>query len=335
MLTHKRKRKPGCARVARKLPVEHTGFYPYLQRYLEYRLVNHYSPYSTPRYDSSLRQFIVWCEQRDVDDPRAITKPILERYKKHLYYSRKSNGEPLGLTTQITRLTHVKQFFKWLTRENYLLYNPASELETPRQRGSLPKTILSQEQIGGMLAVVDTRTVEGIRDRAIIETLYSCGLRRQEAADLCLHELDLKRRCLWVRQGKGGRDRLLPVGERACVWLQRYLSEARPTLLINQETPALFINNYGDVYSGDRLGAVVKRALKKAGIEVEGGAHLLRHAMATHMLENGADIRFIQKMLGHADLNTTQVYTQVSIEKLREIHRATHPARVAEKRGET
>ncbi|MBL4827256.1 MAG: tyrosine-type recombinase/integrase [Spongiibacteraceae bacterium] len=133
---------------------------------------------------------------------------------------------------------------------------------------------------------------------------------------------------MFVREGKGHKDRLLPVGELACQWLEKYLMDARSELLLHWDSSnALFIDDYGEGYNADRLGRIIKKHLNKAEIRVEGGAHLLRHAMATHMLESGADIRFIQAMLGHSDLRATQIYTRVSVEKLREIHKATHLAK--------
>ena len=318
--------KPG-GRGRDKLPIAHSGFAPYLQRYLENRRINHYSADSLQRYDSSLRQFIVWCDARGLDSPTAITKPILERYKKHLFYTRKANGEPLSISSQSVKLANLKAWLKWLTRENYLLYNPASDLTLPRRPQRLPSHILSLDNIDALMNSADISMPEGLRDRAIMEVLYSSGLRRKECADLLLTSIDLRQGTVFVRAGKGGKDRLLPLGDRACRWLDKYLHDSRPALLVDWRAEALFIDNYGGAYNADCLGRVVKKHLKLAGIDVPGGAHLLRHAMATHMLENGADIRFIQAMLGHADLRATEVYTRVSVAKLREIHRATHPAK--------
>ena len=322
----KNKRKPGGYQ-REKLAIEHTGFYPYLRDYLESRLINNYSAETNRRHDSNVRKFIVWCDDRNVDDPRSITKPILERYKKHLYYSRKSNGDPLSFNGQATVLSSIKGFFKWLTQQNYLLYNPASELQLPKKPNQLPRNLLSLEETQDLLNSANVQTVEGIRDRAVMELLYSCGLRRQECANLALHDIDMKRQTLFVREGKGGKDRVLPIGDSATGWLIKYLDDARPELIIDVNEYSLFISDYGEAYQGAGIGRLVKRAMKKANIEKEGSAHLFRHAMATHMLENGADIRFIQAMLGHSDLKSTQVYTRVSIEKLREIHKATHPAK--------
>jgi len=130
---------------------------------------------------------------------------------------------------------------------------------------------------------------------------------------------------MMVREGKGNKDRLLPIGESALHWLEKYLNDGRAELIAYQDEGWLFISDYGEQLHGEAIGRLVKRTMKKVGLELEGSAHLFRHAMATHMLENGADIRYIQAMLGHEDLRSTQVYTRVSVEKLREIHRATHP----------
>lgn len=310
-----------------KLIVEHHGMYPYLLRYEEYLLINNYSHDTHRRYDSNIRQFMVWCDERGLQDITNITKPILERYKKHLYYRRKANGEPLSFRSQGVKLASLKAWFKWLTQDNYLLYNPASELALPRIPQRIPRKVLSLDEVKDLMNSADLGTPEGIRDRAVMELLYSCGLRRRECATLRLVDFDSKRATVFISEGKGKKDRLLPVGELACLWVQKYLNEARPELLTAGASDALFITNYGEAYNADCLGRVVKSHMKKAGIEAEGSAHLLRHAMATHMLENGADIRFIQTMLGHADLRATQIYTQVTVEKLREIHKATHPSR--------
>ncbi len=323
----KSKKKPGGYQKER-LAVEHTGFYPYLRDYLEARLINNYAKETNRRHDSSLRKFIVWSDERGLEDPRSITKPILERYKKYLYYSRKQNGEPMSFSSQATSLSSVKSFFKWLTQQNYLLYNPASELELPKRAKQLPRNLLSVEEIQDMFNSVDVSTVEGLRDRAVMEVLYSCGLRRQECARLSLQDVNLKHQTVFVREGKGNKDRILPLGDSACAWLKKYLEDARPALMTRHDEYSFFISDYGDAYPGEGIGRLVKRAMKKAGIDKEGSAHLCRHAMATHMLDNGADIRFIQVMLGHSDLKSTEIYTRVSVEKLREVHRATHPAKM-------
>jgi integrase/recombinase XerD len=312
----------------RKQPIEHTGFFPYLQRYLEALLIRGFSQETHTRHDSHIRRFAVWSEERDLNGPKEITKPILERYQKHLYYYRKTNGDPLSFNSQQVMLSSLKQFFKWLTQENYLLYNPASELQLPKPPRKIPRTILSPESISDLINQPDTDTPDGMRDRVIMELFYSSGLRRTELANLKIYDIDMKRQVLVVREGKGGKDRMLPIGERANAWLEKYLEDVREELTSPLDEERLFITDYGEPFNGGLLGRLVKKYMKQTGIDVLGSCHLFRHAMATHMLENGADIRFIQAMLGHDDLNSTEIYTRVTVEKLREIHHATHPARL-------
>jgi len=179
-----------------------------------------------------------------------------------------------------------------------------------------------------VLNQADPATHADIRARAILETLYSTGIRRMEVVNLKLHDVDTERGSLMVRLGKGAKDRLVPIGGRACAWVARYRDEVRPLLAMGHDDHTLFLDDDGQPYEPGRLGDLVKRHLEAAGVTQPGACHLFRHACATHMLENGADIRFIQAMLGHEKLTTTQIYAQVSLTKLKEIHEATHPARL-------
>jgi integrase/recombinase XerD len=171
----------------------------------------------------------------------------------------------------------------------------------------------------------DTSDPLGIRDRAILETLYSTGMRRMELVNLALYDLDLDRGTLMVRQGKGKKDRMVPIGERAAVWIEKYRSDVRHQLVVEPDDGTLFLTAEGARFSLNGMTSLARNYVLAADTGKRGACHLFRHTMATQMLENGADIRFIQQMLGHAKLETTQIYTQVSIRKLQEIHRATHP----------
>ena len=309
-------------------PIDHNGITPYLNQFLEWSAIVGYSARTVEIRDINLRRFIHWCDERGLDQPQDITRPILERYRRHLYYYRKKNGEPLSLSSQCQRLEPVKAFFKWLTKENHILTNPASELELPRQSKKLPQHILSIDEIESVLNQTALHGELGLRDRAIIETLYSTGIRRMEAVNLKLYDIDLNNGTLMVRQGKGKKDRMVPLGERACAWLTKYLEDVRPSLVVEPDDGTVFLTEYGQPMIKNRLSDAVKRHMDAAGIAKPGACHLFRHAMATHMLENGADIRFIQAILGHSTLSTTEIYTQVSIRKLKEIHHATHPAKL-------
>ena len=284
------------------------------------------SPHTVELRARELRRFIAWCDDRGLHRPQDITRPVLERYRRHLFHYRKRNGEPLSFATQSQRLMPIKALFKWLARENHILYNPASEMELPKVHRRLPKHLLTADEVEQILAQTMLHGELGIRDRAIIETLYSTGIRRAELVGLTLYDVDTRNGTLMVREGKGKKDRMVPIGERACAWVERYRDEVRPELVIEPDTGVLFMHEYGEAFTGSRLTDLVRKYIEQADIEKAGACHLFRHTMATLMLENGADIRYTQAMLGHADLSTTQIYTQVSIRKLKEVHALTHPA---------
>ena len=313
-------------------PLAHLPMSRYVAQHCQWLEVMHYSLQTVSTRARLLQTFVAWANERSVIDPRDVTKPILDRYQQHLYYYRKEDGKPLGIKSQMNLLHAVKMFFKWATRENHILYNPASELDMPKPPHRLPRTILSVEEVAAILNETDTATLYGLRDRAMLELLYSTGMRRMELANLTHSDIDFKRGVVFVREGKGRRDRVVPMGARACAWLEKYINEARPELVM-AACEALFVTDFGDPVPGDYVAVRVKRYMALAGIARPGAAHLLRHACATHMLENGADIRYIQALLGHANLNTTQIYTHVSIDKLKAIHEATHPARLGRVSG--
>jgi integrase/recombinase XerD len=322
--------KPGAAKgnSHHKKPdaIAHLPITRYMDEHFEWMLVTGYTADTVRGRRQAIRRFITWCDDRGLSDPREITKPILERYQRHLFYYRKADGAPLSLGSQHACLTPLKTFFKWLAKANHILWNPASELELPPQPKHLPRALLSVEDTEAILARADPSTTMGLRDRAMLELLYSTGLRRTEMANLRRYDADLSRRIVFVREGKGRKDRVVPLGERAALWLDKYMVQARP-LFAGNDCDALFVNDYGEPVTPDYLAAKVRRYMEEAGIDKPGSCHLFRHACATHMLDNGADIRFIQAMLGHAELSTTQLYTQVSIRTLKEIHTATHPGR--------
>ncbi len=308
-------------------PLADSPLLRYINAHLDWLLIHNYSADTVRARRVALRRFVTWCSERSLDDPRAITKPILERYQRGLFYHRKADGKPMTVGAQLGCLAPLKTFFKWLARENHILYNPASELELPRQPKRLPRSLLSVQDVESILNQAEPTNAQGLRDRAMLELLYSTGMRRMELAGLALYDVDLSRRLVFVREGKGRKDRVVPLGERAAAWVDKYLVEARGQLLAGH-LEALFVTDYGEAVAPNYVSDKVKRYMEFAGIHKPGSAHLLRHACATHMLDNGADIRFIQDLLGHAMLSTTEIYTHVSIEKLQQIHAATHPARL-------
>lgn len=294
--------------------------------YLAHLASLNYRPSTIEGRRKDLRHFLEWGHERSLDRPEEITRSILESYRRHLYHARKANGKPLGVTSQRHRLGALKDFFRWLCKQAVLEANPASELDLPRPDKQLPEQALSLRQVEAVLAQPDLSDPLGLRDRAILETLYATGMRRSEAVRLELGDLNRERQTLHLRHTKGRKNRVVPVSERALHWLERYLERVRPKLELTPDQRALFLTSYGEAFSPDVLGRQVSTYVKHAGIERAGGCHLLRHTCATHLLEGGADIRFIQQLLGHEKLETTAIYTEVSIQQLREVHRRCHPA---------
>lgn len=304
------------------------SLYNAMRRFLRWQAEKNYSPKTIENREVYLRYFIQWCDERGLGQPQEITKPIIERYQRYLFLYRKKNGEPLSTRSQHVRVVPIRAWFKWLARQNHILYNPASDIEMPRLERRLPKHILTVDESEAIINQPDTSKPTGIRDRAILETLYSTGIRRMELINLKLFDIDNDRGTVMVRQGKGRKDRMIPIGERALKWIEKYQSDVRPELSTPNDDGILFLTHLSDAFTPNRLTQMVRDYIDAADIGKRGSCHLFRHTMATLMLENGADVRFIQAMLGHVSLETTQIYTQVSIRKLKDIHTATHPAKL-------
>lgn len=280
-----------------------------------------------------LELFFAWAELRGLSGPHEVTLAVLETYQRHVSRHRKKDGKPLAGRTQRKRLGAVQDYFRYLVRHAVIPANPASELVMPRKESRLPEQALAASQIAELMDAPDVDDPLGLRDRAMLELLYATAIRRGELAALGRGDLNTANAVLHVRQGKGKKDRVVPAGSRALHWCGRYLDEVRPLLEVAGGGDALFLTGYGEGFHPNALGYLISKYLRAAGIE-KGGAHLLRHTCATHMLEGGADIRFIQRMLGHASLETTAIYTEMSAEALRRVYEASHPAEVGWKERE-
>ncbi|MEO0415930.1 MAG: site-specific tyrosine recombinase XerC [Verrucomicrobiota bacterium] len=297
-----------------------------VEEYLNFITVKGYSINTVDNRRDSLKIFLQWAHDRDITEIRIFTKPILENYQSYLWHWKKKNGQPLGVTTQRNRLSTLKDFFVYLSKQNHILANPASELELPRPEKRLPKPCPTKQEVERILSVPDISDPLGVRDRAMLELLYSTGIRRSELTKLKITDINRERGTLQIHLGKGNKDRVVPVGDRALQWIENYLTNVRPRLLLNHTEKAMFLTSYGEAFNPDVLSRIVSKFIKAADIGKTGSCHLLRHSCATHMLEGGADIRFIQQLLGHEKLETTAIYTRVSIEQLKAVHSRTHPA---------
>lgn len=312
---------PGDSSDVRGFPALCAGF-------IDWMRVQNYSERTVEGRALALAFFAAFLLERGISRPQEVTRPIIERYQRHLYHARKKDGQPLSFRYQHGRLIPVRAFFKWLSRQRHILANPASEIDLPKLERRLPRHVLTISEVEQVLAGADPTSTHGLRDRAILEVLYSTGIRRTELVNLAVYDIDAERGTLMVRQGKGKKDRMIPVGDRALAWLDKYLVEVRPTLAPAPDPGVLFLTAQGEAFTPNRLTQLARDYVARANLGKAGACHLFRHTMATLMLENGADIRFIQQMLGHADLSTTEIYTQVSIRALKEVHARTHPAKL-------
>ena len=302
------------------------GIAAHADAFLSHLTARAYSQGSIDAHRWALRQFTAWADARGTHDPATFTRADLEAYQLFLHHYRSPRGgKPLVTNTQLARLGCVRRFFAWLCRSGVIPANPAADLDLPRKQArQLPKA-LNEQEIQRLLAIPNPADPFGLRDRAMLELFYATGIRRTEMANLDHGDYDANTRTLLVRKGKNGKSRMLPVGERAAAWLDRFLTESRPLFDHLPQETALFLTGYGERFSPAYLGNWIKKLLLRCGIDKPGSCHLWRHSCATDMHRGGADIRYVQEMLGHERMETTQIYTHVHIEALTEIHARCHP----------
>ncbi|WP_338804612.1 site-specific tyrosine recombinase XerC [Xenorhabdus griffiniae] len=302
-----------------------------LDAYLDTQAAQGKSPRTLESYRERLLPFVDWCEQRTVQYPAQVALALLESWQRYLRSYRKADGQPYSNNSQRDRLSTLRIWFRYLLQRHHILYNPAEQMVLPKEEKRLPAQILSERETTQVLDSLDDQSMLGLRNRVMLELLWSSGLRRMELRQLQRGDIDVERGAVVVNQGKGNKDRVVPVGERALGWLIRYLVHVRPQLAAHYDSDYLFISQKGRPLSPEHLTQIAGKAIRhQAQLDKPGACHLFRHSMATQMLDNGADIRHIQAMLGHEKLNTTQVYTRVAIKQLRQVHSQTHPAERAD-----
>jgi integrase/recombinase XerD len=266
----------------------------------------------------SLAEFAEWCGRaREIWRPRDVTLPVISDYLD----LRKRGG--LSASSIKLIVVALKIFFRFLVGRRIVERDVTETLSLPRIERYLPET-LNELQVEQLIESIDTKHPLGLRDRAMIELLYASGLRISELANARLENFDANERILRVT-GKGNKTRLVPVGQKACAALASYLSTERPRLVRRRTSSEIFLSARGTKLTTTRIWQIVKVCARRSGLETNIYPHLLRHSFATHLLGNGADLRIIQEMLGHADISTTQVYTHVDQQRLKAVHRKFHP----------
>lgn len=298
------------------------GFASWLCLYLDELRSRRYSLAHQVNLARALTQLFEHLQSQGVTDVRSVREEQLLAYARWLLSLKSRRGGPLAPSTRKDRLSFVRSFFAHLKKRGMILEDPAREIPLPKL-SRLPRALLSIGQAERLMNAPQRWTVFGQRDRALLETLYGTAVRLSECVRLNLGDLDLSQALLLVRNGKGRKDRYVPVLGRACLALDVYLRQSRPALLRGAGETALFLSRLGRRLSAVRLARLVKDYGRTIGVGVS--PHDLRHACATHLLKGGADIRHVQRLLGHKDLQTTALYTRVVVEDLREVLRRAHP----------
>ena len=325
-------RRPQPKRTPRKSvaipgdPADPHGFHRAISDWLEWLEVHGYARQTVLDRSWNLSHFVAWCTERGISQPSEVSLPVLEAYQRHVFLRRKPDGMPLSYSAQMKALVPLRAFFSWCTRSHRILYNPASDLVLPRKSHPLPKATLSIEEAENVLSLPDVANPLGLRDRTMLEMLYATAMRRGELVNLDLADVDLGRGWLTLRKTKNRFDRVVPMGERASSWLLHYLDASRPHLVIGADPGAVFLAANGERLGPSWLSSHVHHYVGSAGVGKSGSCHLFRHTAATLMLEGGADVRYVQELLGHRDLSSTHIYTRVAPERLAAVHAACHPA---------
>ena len=268
-------------------------------------------------YGIDLKLFLEYLRENEIPSFKQVNKEVIVNYMQSEKNNNKANSSILR------SVSSLRKFFQYLAQEKIIEKDPMLLIDTPKKKQHLPQ-VLTKEEVEKLLRSPNTGQVLGLRDRVMLELMYATGLRISEIINLKLEDLHLTMGTLQTL-GKGHKERIVPVGDEAIKWVNRYLEEARPKLLKQKRSNYLFLNFHGNNLTRQGVWKNLKAEVRKAGIQKNITPHTLRHSFATHILENGADLRIVQELLGHADISTTQIYTHLSNKQLADIYNRAHP----------
>lgn len=268
-------------------------------------------------YGIDLKLFLEYLRENEIPSFKQVNKEVIVNYMQSEKNNNKANSSILR------SVSSLRKFFQYLAQEKIIEKDPMLLIDTPKKKQHLPQ-VLTKEEVEKLLRSPNTGQVLGLRDRAMLELMYATGLRISEIINLKLEDLHLTMGTLQTL-GKGHKERIVPVGDEAIKWVNRYLEEARPKLLKQKRSNYLFLNFHGNNLTRQGVWKNLKAEVRKAGIQKNITPHTLRHSFATHILENRADLRIVQELLGHADISTTQIYTHLSNKQLADIYNRAHP----------
>jgi integrase/recombinase XerD len=302
-----------------------------VRQYLNALTAQAASRYTVRGAKSALKELTAFLKAIEVTRIEQLDHDALMQYREELSWRLTRFNTPLSPRSQSELLGHLRAFCRWMVAQDWLVADPSKKIPNPKKPQQLPKSILEPREIDKLLALPDLTTARGYRDRVILEVLYATAMRREEAANLKLDDLDTESGYAVIRQGKGGKDRVVPIGAKVCELIDTYLAGVRADWVNAENDAHLFLNRFGQKMGPDSIYHVVLKYARAANLKKPISTHTFRHSCATHMLKNGAPIRHIQELLGHASLETTQVYTRITINDLRDIHRRFHPREQQEK----
>jgi len=272
-----------------------------------------------------LRNLATFLEAEKAPCLEDLNSDVLYEYQQELAFRITARAKPLSPRSQAQSLCIVKAFTRFLKEQDYLFHDPAEAIHPPKKPKRLPKVILSADEVQQLMDAADTHTNRGWRNRIILEILYDTAIRRSELAGLRVNDLDLNAGYIHVR-GKGDKERVVPLSARVCCLVDTYMLMVRPAMLHGKDTGHLILNRWGRQMGPDGVWKAVKRCVALSGIRKNVSTHTFRNTCATHMLKNGAPVRHLQEMLGHESLESTQIYTHVTINDLKKIHAQYHPS---------
>jgi len=293
-------------------------------RYVDYMQKRNWSEDTIKSSLSSLDNFYHFIiEKYGSFDVREITRDIINEYYQYLFDYQKKDGEKLKQRSIISRMKSIRRFFRFLIYEKYILFDPIDHLRFRKIRRDISKAIITINQMKKLLVTPDLKNPIEYRDKAILELMYSSGIRREEVSNFNIYDVDLETGFVKVK-GKGKKERIVPVGKIACEYIKEYLNRIRPQFMKDNIEQGLFVTYYGRRITKDGIGIIVKKYMRKAGLEGY-SSHSIRHSFATHLLQRGCNLKYIQEMLGHSDISTTQIYTTVVKSDLKKVYTETHP----------
>jgi integrase/recombinase XerD len=303
-----------------------SDFKKLLASYIEHMQVKNYSPATIDSYRKQVSMFLAHLEHAGVRDIKQVTRNSIADYQQKLTEHRDKTDKGYTVATLGVKIRAVKRLFEYLEATNQVLINPAERIKEPKKETRLPRVILTQDEVGKILAVPNLDTMRGLRDRAILEVFYSTGIRLEEMTRLTIFDCDLQGGFLRVNKGKFAKDRVVPLGKHAVRFLKEYITRVRPHhAKKNKAVNNLFVTQVGGPFTKSTLCPMVSYAAKLAGIAKHVTPHTFRHTFATELVKNGADIRAVSKMLGHSCLSATSIYVRAAAVDVKKTHQQHHP----------